>query len=110
MGNGIVNSRGGKATMFQGTKKKRVNLSDSTEYSISTSTADPEGYFALYENGREQAFQIVMPTAGKMKVLGLHEQPGEEGFFYFSAGENSFLVRRVYYVTNNASDEFYISY
>lgn len=110
MGNGIINSRGGKATMFQGTKKAYVNLDDLSEYSLSTSTTDEQGYFSLEENGREQAFQIVMPTSGKMKVLGAHEQPGEEGFLYFSAGENSFLVKRVYHVADNTSDEFYITY
>ena len=106
----IVNSRGGKATMFQGTKKAYINLGDLSEYSLSTSTTDEQGYFSLEENGREQAFQIVMPTAGKMKVLGIHEDPGEEGFLYFSAGENSFLVKRVYSVVDNVSDEFYITY
>jgi hypothetical protein len=111
MANGFINSAGGKTVMFQGTKKGYVKFAE-TDYSVSTSTAgESPGYFHLLnDKGREIAFQIVMPSSGKMKVLGKHESPGEEGMLYFSEGENSFLVKRVYFVSNNASDEFYYTY
>lgn len=107
---GFISSRGGKTTMFQGTKKKYVKFRE-TEYSLSTSTADTEGYFAIYnDKGFEQPFQIVMSTPGKMMVLGVHESDGDEGYLYFSTGENSFIARRVYYVAGNATNEFYVTY
>jgi hypothetical protein len=78
---------------------------------MSTSANDTEGYFALTDSkGREYPFQMVMDTGGIMMVQGWNQSPEEADFYYFSAGENSYLVRRVYYVADNAATDFYVAW